>query len=181
MPVMAKEPTVFETPFYIDIIPPQLLDLFISSLHTCSESQLGVRTRRTTRLLLIVPALGEQFADVHHSSRQVTGLNGGGPRLDGAGLPAAMILAEDIRIVGQQRFEDGRAQSRVTVSRRNRITQICFGLAPLALPDMQCGSCAEELYPVRRNCILVGGEDSDSAVQCLPGFAISPVGDVEGC
>jgi hypothetical protein len=92
-----------------------------------------------------------------------------------------MICAEDMRIAAQQGFEFSRVQSRVTVSRRNHSSQVCFGLAPFTLPNMQLRSYAEEFDPVRRNCTLGGGEDGDSTVQCPAGFAISPIGDVEEC
>ena len=61
--------------------PPQLLRISTRCPH---QADCG--------LLPNVPALGEQFADVHHSSSQVTGLKGGGAHLDGASLPPAMIL-----------------------------------------------------------------------------------------
>src|ERR1019366_9650605 len=89
---------------------------------------------RAAGLLLIGPGFGEQFANIHKSIGQCTGLNGGCARLDGASLPSAMIFAEDMRIAAQHGFEYSRVQSRVTVSRRNRSSQVCFGLAPFTLP-----------------------------------------------
>src|ERR1035438_9018408 len=136
---------------------------------------------RAAGLLLIGPRFGEQFANIHNSIGQFTGLKGGCARLDGASLPPAMIFAKDISIAAQQGFEHSRVQSRVTLSRRNRSRQVCFGLAPFTLPDIQLSSCAEEFDPVHRNCILGGGEDGDSTVQSPAGFAISPIVDVEAC
>ena len=107
------------------------------------------------------------------------GLKGGGARFDGASLPATMVFAEDMRIVGQQGFEYSRVQSRVAVSRRNRRPQVCLRLPPLTLPGTQCGSLGEEFDPVHRDCIPRGGDDGENTVQSPAGFAISPVSDIE--
>lgn len=70
-----------------------------------SKASINVAAPEPAALLLIGLSFGEQFANIHNSIRQFTGMKGGCARLDGASLPPVMILVQDIRIVGQQGFE----------------------------------------------------------------------------
>jgi len=84
------------SPPYLESGLPYGHHQFISAMATCCAA---------AGLLLISPGFGEQFANIHNSIGQFTGMKGGCARLDRASLPPAMIFAEDMRIVGQQGFE----------------------------------------------------------------------------
>src|SRR5437868_2746399 len=77
----------------------------IASNVLAAPGQLKARygRRAASPSLLRPPGLREQFGDIHDRSRGVPGLKRGCAQFDGTGLPAVMILAQDVCIAGQER------------------------------------------------------------------------------